>query len=186
MNWPNPNAQAWPTEQPAQPWPNKPSDEQLAASASLNPLDAMSEDDLLMMWQKRKEAIEVAKEQEMELRKYIVSRAFPAKQEGMNNKDLGNGYTLKAGVKYNYNLADNDTVEDCLNRIAKIGNQGSFIADRLVSWKPSFLLTEYRALQDEKDKGDKTAIEILAVVNDMLTITEGAPSIVTGKQAYQQ
>ncbi len=144
---------------------------------SLNPLDAMSEDDLLMLWQKRKEAIETAKADEIDLRKYIVGRAFPQKNEGMNNKDLGNGYTLKAGIKYNYNLADNDKVEDCLNKIAAIGNQGSFIADRLVSWKPSFLLTEYRALQDEKDKGDQAAIKILEVVNEMLTITEAAPTL---------
>jgi hypothetical protein len=95
----------------------------------------------------------------------------------MNNLDLGNGYTLKAGIKYNYNLADNDTVEAGLNKISSIGNQGTFIADRLVSWKPNFLLSEYRVLQEEKDKGDKTAIEILNVVNSFLTISEAAPSL---------
>jgi hypothetical protein len=142
-----------------------------------NPLDAMNQDELLMLWDVKKKAIEVAKEEEIELRKYIVGRAFPKKEEGMNNLDLGNGYTLKAGIKYNYNLADNDTVEAGLNKIASIGNQGTFIADRLVSWKPNFLLTEYRALQEEKDKGDKTAIEILNVVNTFLTISEAAPSL---------
>lgn len=176
MNWPNQNND-WPTGPApdlndaahAQPDPSE--------VKSLNPLDAMSEDDLLMLWDSRKKSIEQAKESEMELRKYIVSRAFPNKKEGMNNKDLGNGYTLKAGVKYNYNLADNDTVEKCLDEIAKIGNQGGFIADRLVSWQPSFLITEYRALQEEKDKGDRTAIEILSVINEMLTITESAPTL---------
>lgn len=167
MNWPNQvNNQGWPSAAPVE-----------AIPASLNPLDNMSEDELLMAWQKKKDAIETAKAEEIEMRKYIVSRAFPAKTEGMNTKELGQGYQLKAGVKYNYNLADNDTVEDCLNKIAKVGNQGSFIADRLVSWKPSFLLTEYRALQDEKDKGDKVALEILGIVNNMLTITEGAPTL---------
>ena len=144
---------------------------------SLNPLDAMSEDDLLMLWQKRKDAIEFAKAEEMELRKYIVSRAFPAKQEGMNNKDLGNGYTLKAGVKYNYNLADNDTVEKCLNHIEALGNEGPFIADRLVGWTPSFKLTEYRKLCEDKDKGDAQAIKILKIIEPMLTITEAAPTL---------
>jgi len=166
MNWPvNPTA-AWPQAQ-ATPWP----------SASSNPLDAMNEDQLLMLWDEKKKAIELAKEAEMDLRKYIVDRAFPKKHEGMNTKELGNGYSLKAAVKYNYNLADNDKVEDCLNRIAALGNSGSFIADRLVSWKPSFLLTEYRQLVEDKGKGDKVAENILNIVNEMLTITEAAPSL---------
>ncbi len=100
----------------------------------------MNEDALLMLWADKKKAIELAKEAEMDLRKYIVGRAFPQKQEGMNTKELGNGYALKANVKYNYNLADNETVEKCLDHISALGNEGPFIADRLVSWKPSFLL----------------------------------------------
>jgi hypothetical protein len=159
MNWVNPNlaGASWP--------------------APTNPLDSMTEDQLLMLWQDKKAAIEKAKEEEMDLRKYIVKREFPKPHEGTNTKELGQGYQLKAGIKYNYNLADNDTVEDCLNKISKLGNEGSFIADRLVSWKPSFLLTEYRALQESKDKGEKFASEVLDVVNEMLTITEGAPTL---------
>ena len=142
-----------------------------------NPYDAMSEDQLLMKHLELKQAIETAKEQEMELRKYIVGRAFPAKSEGMNTKDLGNGYQLKAAVKYNYNLADNDTVEKCLEKIASLGNQGPFIADRLVSWKPSFLLTEYRQLQEDAEKGEGFAKACLDAITPMLTITEGAPTL---------
>jgi hypothetical protein len=174
MNWNN----GWPT-------PNTPIGDPMPEQpyvisnppVSLNPLDAMSEDDLLMLWQKRKDAIETAKSDEMELRKYIVGRAFPQKQEGMNNKELGQGYVLKASVKYNYNLADNDTVEDCLNKISALGNQGSFIADRLVGWTPAFKLTEYRKLCEEKDNGDQAAAKILNIVNEMLTISEAAPTL---------
>jgi hypothetical protein len=157
MNWTN--SANWPSATPT------------------NPLDAMNEDQLLLLWADKKKAIETAKEEEMELRKYIVNREFPQKVEGTNSKDLGQGYVLKANIKYNYNLADNDTVEDCLNRIAKVDNQGSFIADRLVSWKPSFLLTEYRQLVEDKEKGGKSAEAILLIVNQMLTITEGAPEL---------
>jgi hypothetical protein len=144
---------------------------------STNPLDTMNEDQLLVLWNNKKKAIETAKEEEMELRKYIVKREFPQKVEGTNTKELGNGYQLKAAIKYNYNLADNDTVEDCLNRIAKVDNTGAFIADRLVSWKPSFLLTEYRQLVEDKEKGSKSAEAILNIVNQMLTISEGAPTL---------
>lgn len=142
-----------------------------------NPWDALGEDALLLLWDDMKKAIEAAKAQEIELRKYIVKREFPKAKEGMNNKELGNGYVLKAGVKLNYNLADNDTVEACLERIASIGNTGSFIADRLVSWKPNFLLTEYRGLQEAAEKGEKAAQDILKIIPEMLTITEAAPSL---------
>jgi hypothetical protein len=58
-----------------------------------------------------------------------------------------------------------------------LGNEGPFIADRLVSWKASFLKTEYNALLERKDKGDERAIKILNIVNKMLTVTEGAPEL---------
>lgn len=144
---------------------------------SVNPYDAMTNDQLLLEWQKKKDAIEKAKEEEMELRKYIVKREFPKPEEGMNTKDLGEGYQLKAGVKFNYKLADNDVVEDCLNHIAALGNEGPFIADRLVGWTPSFKLTEYRLLCEAKDKGEERAIKILDIIEKMLTISEAAPTL---------
>lgn len=163
----NNQTEPWPTQPIHTPWPSQPS----------NPLAGMNEDQLLMLWDQKKKAIEVAKEEEMELRKYIVARAFPKKTEGINTKELGNGYQLKADVKYNYNLADNDKVEACLNKIAAMGNSGAFVADRLISWKPSFLLTEYRQLCEDKLKGDKIASDMLMIVNEMLTITEAAPTL---------
>jgi hypothetical protein len=161
-------------------WPNSSLDAPLASTnqwPSANPLDAMSEDQLLMLWQEKKAAIEAAKTEEMDLRKYIVSRAFPAKTEGMNNKELGNGYQLKAAIKYNYTLADNDTVEATLEKLSGLGNAGSAISDRLVSWNPNFLLTEYRQLQEDKEKGSKFADDALKIINEMLTITEAAPTL---------
>lgn len=163
MNWPAPNSQTanWPTSNPT------PS----------NPWDALTNDQLLLLWEQKKKAIETAKEEEMELRKYIVKREFPTANEGMNTKELGGGYQLKASVKYNYNLADNDTVEATLDKLSKLGNAGSAIADRLVSWKPNFLLTEYRQLQEDKEKGSQFANEALNIISTMLTITEAAPTL---------
>ena len=163
-NWPNPSIDA-PLVQ-TNPWPS-----------SSNPLDAMNEDQLLLEWQKKKDAIEVAKTEEMDLRKYIVKREFPKPEEGTNRKELGAGYTLKSVIKYNYSLADNDTVESCLEKISNLGNNGAFIADRLVSWSPSFKLMEYRELVEEKDKGSKFAADALNIINEMLTIKEAAPTL---------
>src|ERR1700677_2844877 len=160
----------------------KPEDAALGAKTDIvhanNPVwTAMTEDQLLMEWQRKKDAIEFAKAEEMDLRKYIVARAFPKKEEGTNTKDLGNGYQLKANIKFNYKLADNDTVEKTLDKIATIGNSGAFIAERLVSWKPSFLLTEYRQLQEDSDKGSIEAKSILKTITEMLTIDDAAPEL---------
>lgn len=177
--WPNPTATAWPVADNNN-WPTGPVASAGAASPlpnPLNPLDSMNEDALLMLWADKKKEIEAAKEAEMNLRKYIVGRAFPQKQEGMNNKDLGGGYTLKATVKYNYTLAPNDVVEKCLDHISALGNEGPFIADRLVSWKANFLTTEYRSLCERKDAGDERAVKILGIVNEMLTVSEAAPTL---------
>jgi len=144
---------------------------------SINPYDAMDQDALLMRWDALKKAVEAAKEQEMELRKYIVTRAFPNADEGTNTIELGEGYKLKAVVKYNYTLSDNDTVEAGLDAISKIGNDGKFIADRLVSWTPNFLKREYTQLLDDKSKGSKIASDILDVVTTFLTIKDAAPTL---------
>ena len=141
------------------------------------PYDNWTNDQCLIHWQSLKAALAKAKDAEMDFRKYVVTREFPKPEEGMNTKDLGNGYQLKAGIKYNYNLLDNDTVEKCLNKIENLGNEGKFIAERLVSWKPSFLLTEYRTLQDDAAKGSKFANDVLNVVSEMLEIKEAAPSL---------
>ncbi len=134
-----------------------------------NSLDSMTQDELLVRWQCLKDQVETAKTVEMDMRKYIVSRAFPNKHEGTNTQELGNGYQLKAGIKYNYSLdPDNKQVEQALDKIALIGNQGSFIADRLVSWKPSLCLSEYRELDNE---------EIKRELHKVLTITEAVPTL---------
>lgn len=160
----------WPNDKSADMvWPTNPTPS--------TPWDGLTEDQLLLVWDDIKKTISTATAQEMELRKYIVNRAFPKKEEGMNSKSLGNGYELKAAVKYNYNLADNDTVEICLAKVASLGKQGPFIADRLVSWSPHFLLKEYRQLVEDKEKGDKFAIECLRAIEPMLTITDGAPTL---------
>lgn len=138
-------------------------------------LDQLSEDQLLMKWDLCKKQVEFAKAQEMELRKYIVSRAFPEKHEGVNTKELGNGYALKAGVKFNYSLDnDNKKINAALDAIGKCGNQGAFVAERLVNWKPSLSLSEYRELQDD---GSDTGKQILRHINSVLTIKEAAPTL---------
>ena len=138
-------------------------------------LDTLNQDQVLLEWQRIKNTIDRIKQVEMEMRKYIVSRAFPNKHEGTNTQELGNDYALKAQVKYNYKLADDKEVEKALNAISKIGNEGSFIADRLVTWTADFHLKEYRDICEKANEGNVFAKQILTEFNKVLTITEAAP-----------
>lgn len=155
--WGKPST-AWPTAKPSNPW------------------DTLSQDELLVLWNDKKQALTYAKNEEMEMRRYIVDRAFPTPREGTNTLELGQGYQLKAEVKFSFNLANNDVVEATLNEIEKVGNEGKFIADRLVSWTPNFLLIEYRALQAAEESSND-AKQILRLIDKMLTVNDAAPTL---------
>lgn len=147
-----------------------------SVSQQFNPWDNMTRDELLTRWQQLKDAVEAAKTAEMKMRKYIVQRAFPERKEGTNKVELGNGYELKAGIKFNYNLDKNlDNVEAALDAIEKMGNEGAFIAERLINWSASLSLTEYRKLQAD----DATEIQksIKKQIDKVLTITDAAPTL---------
>lgn len=140
---------------------------------------SLDKDGMLMLWQKSKADLTDVKEREMEYRKICATFLVPEKTEGTTNVELGNGYTAKVVNKYNYKLdSDNDKVWAALEKIEAVGNQGKFIAERLVSWTPNFLKTEYTTLQDEAAKGSQDAKTILAIIDgEMLTITEAAPTL---------
>jgi len=147
------------------------------SNVNVNPYDALDQDALLMLHKQMQDDLSILKAKELELRKYIVNRAFPSKTEGTNTLELGAGYELKAVVRYNYKLADNEIVEKTLEEIAKVGNEGPFIADRLVSWTPNFLKTEYTKLQEDAEKGNENAKRILKLTEIMLEITDAAPTL---------
>lgn len=174
MNWSNDWGNSANTS-----WTNNPQAQAnvITEAKPTNPWDSKSEDEVLLHWQSLQQQLLALKQAELDFRKYVVSRNFPKPTEGMNNKDLGNGYTLKASVKYNYKLAENDKVEDCLDRIAATGNEGRFIAERLMGWTPNFHVSEYRMLQEEAEKNNPTASTILGIVNEMLTIENAAPTL---------
>lgn len=170
MNWSN----NWATPAPA-PVANN----MAVAATPIDPMsryDAMSRDQVLVAWEAAKKTVEEAKAAEMELRKYIAKRAFPQAHEGTNTLDLGNGYSLKAGIKFNYKLDSNlDKVEAALDRISKMGNEGAFLADRLVTWSADFKLTEYRPLCNDDATNIQKAIR--KEIESILTITDAAPSL---------
>lgn len=111
----------------------------------------MTRDQMLMRWQLEKQRLAEAKAAEAMLRLAIVNREFGAADEGTHRRALGKGYELKAVIKYNYSL-DTDATETALEKIERSGPEGKFIAERLVSWKPSLSVSEWRKLPEKLSK----------------------------------
>jgi len=136
---------------------------------------------LIVEWQTIKQ--QIAREvtpllaKEMELRKAIMSQAFPNAVEGTNNLDLGSGYTLKGVKAVTYDLTNSDKAgwktDEAIEAIEKLGNEGAFIAERLVKWKPSLSVTEYKALS----VNDPVQAKIKALIDNALTLKDGAPTL---------
>jgi hypothetical protein len=125
-------------------------------------------DKLIVGWQQAAKELDAAKLSETMLRRAVFEIKFPAAEEGTNRVELGNGYALKAVNKYNYRLKNKDgETEKALEAIARHGNDGPFIADRLVKWEPEISISEYRKLE-EKYK---------LIIGPVLTITPGMPTL---------
>jgi hypothetical protein len=137
-------------------------------------------DEKLLAWDASKKALEVAKETEMNLRKEVGEFVFPTdgRKEGVNNHELGNGYTLKLGHKVNYKLVGpNDKIIEVEERAEKVGNEGKFIIERLITWKADISVTEYKKLKTDANEGSETAKEILKIVDEVVETSSGAPSL---------
>jgi hypothetical protein len=140
----------------------------------------LNKDGMLMLWKRSKELLDHFKEEEMQYRKICAAFLVPAKTEGTTTVELGNDFKAKVNHKYNYSLkkVPNATIWASLDKIKSYGNIGPVIADRLVSWTPNFLKTEYNNLLDEAETGNENAKAILKIINDeMLTIEEAAPTL---------
>lgn len=160
--WAPPAQQPWPVADKLQA-PVKQADENMSS-----PYDSMSQDQVLMKWQELKKAVETAKESEMEMRKYIVKRAFPTPDEGTNKADLGMGYELKAVVKFNYKLVgDVDKIDSVIDKLSAVDNEGSFIADRLINWSATLSVAEYKQLDPKYKK----------IMDEIVVVSESAPTL---------
>lgn len=146
-------------------------------------LGAMTRDEALVKWNEAKRVKAEAEALEMSLRKFCVAilpqtTAAPQPlQEGTNNFELGAGYVAKVVAKFNYKL-DSDTkkVQKCADAMTRVSNEGGFIADRLFNWKVDISVSEYRKL-DEEAKTSLPHKQMLELVNQVLTMSPGAPTL---------
>lgn len=130
----------------------------------------------LVLWQAKAKELETVKAAELVLRNEVFKLAFANPKEGMNTLELGNGYELKAEYKFNYSLSESKQPRNgdepfattkALNAIEELGNEGKFLAERVVTWKPELSIKEYRDL-DPKYK---------VLLDKALTITPGTPAL---------
>lgn len=132
-----------------------------------------NKDALLADWKRAKEALDVAKATETQLRGMVVevfSQETDPMKSGVENVEVGWGYKLKIDHKLNYKL---DNADDCaklnsvLNVIETSMTGGNIIADRLVKWKPELALSEYKLLSPANK----------ALIDAVLTVTPASKSV---------
>jgi hypothetical protein len=144
-------------------------------------------DTVLLQWQAAKDTLSTAKEEEMRLRKLAVELGFGERpDEGTNTKAFGQGYDLKAVIKYTYNLclptnaSEDATLVDEVNKVVDnmtaISNEGSFIATRLFKWSVDLTVSEYKKIVEEA-KHNPLYKKLLDEVNRVVLIKDAAPTL---------
>jgi hypothetical protein len=114
----------------------------------------------IQRWEDAQVALRIAIALELEARAALTAIAFTNPTEGVNNAPIGDGRTLQATFRNNYNL-DNKRVEAALKQLPKA------VAAGLVSWDAKLKVGAYRALEPAHK----------AVVNEVLTINPGRPAL---------
>lgn len=124
------------------------------ANASVTDADdytQFNDQQLVAHWHKTQGIANTWKLKEAALREECVRRIFSNDTAaGTYNIELGQGYKLKCVRKDTYTPItkktnpDDVTISEALQKIRGLGNEGAFIADRLVKWKPELSLTEYK------------------------------------------
>lgn len=148
---------------------------QPTAAALLKPVwtETLTKEQILQKWLDAKKVLDDAKDLEMQMRNAVVA-AFPfteGAKEGTHRVDLANGWQLKVVLKQNYNLnKDTDKALTAYENAGATDVEKALRADlteRLVKWKPTLSISEYRNL-------DAAALKALEPV---LTITDGSPAL---------
>lgn len=129
----------------------------------------MQERDILIQnWLDAKERLAQVQELEKTLRAEVLKLCLGenAPEKGTVNYDLGNGYGLKFKLNLSYSI-DKAKVEDMLSKLERQGDEGKFIAGRIVNFKPELSLTEYNKLEPKMRK----------IVDDYVTSKPASPQI---------
>jgi hypothetical protein len=113
-------------------------------------------------WNTVSKTLAAAKETEMILRKELFEHLFTNPDEGVNTADLAGGWKAKGEYKLTRKL-DITQLQHMRERLQSI----DVSIDTLVRYKPELDITAYRGLTPAT----------LAVFNEMVTTTPGAPTL---------
>lgn len=136
----------------------------------------MEQQGLVAAWHRASGELAKAKKAEMELRVQVAVAIFPNAVIGTNNVDLPGGWLIKLVRKHNFSLkntVDGSETEKALDAIEAMGNEGPFIADRLVKWSPELSITEYKKLS----KDSPGHVKIKELIDSVLTVSDAAPAL---------
>lgn len=140
-----------------------------------SPVGIAKRDEALAAWEAAKTALDTAKADEMEARKLAFKFAFGNDaKEGTNRTDLHNGYTIKGVRKVNYKIAaSNEAIDAAEDRMPTLGNEATFLFERIIVWKPDFSKSEYNKL----DTGNPTHRAVKAEIDKLIETSDGAPTL---------
>ena len=120
----------------------------------------------VLAWEKAKTAADIAAESEKRLRCSIIELDFADRVEGTNTIRLPDGRELKCVAAFEY-ATDADRAKSCIEKLRKIGNEGTFLADRLFTFKPSVAAGELKKLAPQYRK----------VVDKLVDVKPKSPSL---------
>jgi hypothetical protein len=108
-------------------------------------------DALIVDWQDKARRLQALKEEELLARNKVVGFFFEETTDkaGTENFDLTHGYKIKLTFAQNHSVPsakNGEAVKGVIEKLAKLGEDGKFIADRLFRWKPELSKTEWDAL----------------------------------------
>lgn len=127
----------------------------------------MTLDEMLLEQQSAANKAKFYAERDKELRGLIYGMAFAGLEDGKtHNIPLGKGYVLKGKRPVNYKV-DADKADAALDELSALGNEGSFVADRLVKWEPKLSVSEYGKLTEAQK----------AIIDKVITTTPGLPTL---------
>lgn len=107
-------------------------------------------DSLIAQWDEAKQRLAIAVNEERRLRSLLVAVLFdPTKKEGTETVECMFG-KLKAVKSQSYSFVSADAARDTmLTLAAEFGQEGLFVSNRLIAWKPELIVREYRQLRSD-------------------------------------
>lgn len=106
-------------------------------------------------------------ERDKELRGMIYGMAFAGLEDGKtHNQPLGKGYILKGKRDIRYKV-DANLADAALDELTALGNEGPFVAERIIKWTPELSVSEYKKLTPAQK----------AIIDKVVTTTPGLPTL---------